>query len=147
MIPALMLDTNAVSAVAKGRADVLVAMFDEHAFWISAITEAELRFGLVRRPVNAGLRRIVEAFLRTVGIRAWTSECAEHYARMRAELEANGKPLAPMDLMIAAHARAEACTLVTADRAFAQVPGLRVLDWSANEVQVKVASRKRPGAP
>ena len=126
----LMLDTNAVSAVAKGRADILAAMLDERTFCISVITEAELRFGLARRPVNADLRRIVEGFLRTVGILPWTSDCAAHYARLRTVLEASGKPLSPMDLLIAAHALAEACTLVTADRAFAQVPGLKTFDWS-----------------
>jgi len=48
-----------------------------------------------------------------------------------AELEALGKPLGAMDLLIATHALAEDCTLVSADRAFAHVPGLRVLDWTA----------------
>jgi tRNA(fMet)-specific endonuclease VapC len=132
MTPELMLDTNAVSAVVKGRAHMLEAMLDERAFCISVITEAELRFGLARRPVNADLRRIVEGFLRTVAIRPWTSACAEHYARLRAQLEAGGKPLAPMDLLIASHALAEECMLVSADRAFAHVPGLRMFDWSVD---------------
>ena len=127
----LMLDTNAVSALAKGQAANLAAQLDEHPFCISVITEAELRFGLARRQVNADLRRIVEQFLRTVDIRPWNSVCAERYASLRSELETRGKPLAPMDLLIATHALAENCTLISANRAFAQVPGLRVLDWSA----------------
>ena len=45
---------------------------------------------------------------------------------LRAELSALGKPLAPLDLMIAAHALAEGATLITVDRAFTQVPGLDV---------------------
>ena len=143
MIRELMLDINAVSAVTKGRSDALVAMLDKSAFCISVITEAELRFGLARRPVHAALRRIVEGFLRTVGIRPWTSICAEHYADLRKELEASGTPLAPMDLLIAAHALAEEYTLVSADRVFAQVPGLRVLDWSTNSVQEKVGKKPR----
>ena len=31
-----------------------------------------------------------------------------------------------------AHALAEDCTLVTADRAFTQVPGLKVDDWTVS---------------
>lgn len=54
-----------------------------------------------------------------------------------AELEALGKPLAPMDLLIATHALAEDCTLISADRVFAQVPGLRVFDWSAASAPVR----------
>ena len=37
-----------------------------------------------------------------------------------------------MDLLIATHALAEDCSLISADRVFAHVPGLRVLDWSAS---------------
>lgn len=126
----LMLDTNAVSALVKGRADGLGALLNQSEFCISVITEAELRFGLARRAVNADLRRILESFLSTADIRPWTSACARNYASLRAELETLGKPLAPMDLMIATHALVEGCTLISADKAFAQVPGLMVLDWS-----------------
>ncbi len=44
-------------------------------------------------------------------------------------------------LLTAAHAPAEDCTLVSADRAFAQVPGLRVFDWSGKKSKAKQASR------
>lgn len=126
----LMLDTNAVSALAKGRAEALAGMLADHPHCLSVVTEAELRFGLARRPVNADLRRIVEGLLSSIDVLPWTSASAARYASLRAELESLGKPLAPMGLLIATHALAEGCTLVSADRAFAQVPGLRVLDWS-----------------
>lgn len=130
----LMLDTNAVSALIKDRAKTLSATLNERlsgiSVCISAITEAELRFGLARRAVNPNLRRIVENFLASVDILPWNSAGAQRYAHLRAELEALGKPLAPMDLLIASHALAEDCTLVSADRVFAQVSGLRLLDWS-----------------
>lgn len=125
-----MLDTNAVSALAKGQAARLVALLDKQPYCISVITEAEIRFGLARRVVNAKLRRIVEQFLNTVNVRPWNSDCAQGYARLRADLEAKGTPLAPMDLLIATQALAADCILVTADRAFGRVSGLRVLDWS-----------------
>ncbi len=128
----LMLDTNAVTAVIKDRASTLSATLNERPFCISVITEAELRFGLARRAVNADLRRIVENYLASVDILPWTSASAQRYGQLRAELEALGKPLAPMDLLIASHAMAEDCTLVSADRVFTQVPGMRLLDWSTS---------------
>lgn len=131
MSAVLMLDTNAVSALVKGQADGLSKTLEQRAFCISVITEAELRFGLARRPVNADLRSIVENLLLAADIRAWNSTCAERYGQLRAELEALGKPLGPMDLLIAVHALAEDCSLVSADRAFAHVPGLKILDWTA----------------
>lgn len=126
----LMLDTNAVSAIIKDRAKTLSAILNERSSCISVITEAELRFGLVRRAINTDLRRIVENYLASVDILPWSSASAQRYSLLRTELETLGKPLASMDLLIASHAMAENCTLVSADRAFAQVPGLHLYDWS-----------------
>lgn len=128
----LMLDTNAVTAIIKDRAKTLSTILNERPSCISVITEAELRFGLARRAVNIELRRIVENYLSSVDILPWTSASAQRYGLLRAELDAQGKPLAPMDLLIASQAMAENCTLVSADRAFMQVPGLRLLDWSTS---------------
>lgn len=128
----LMLDTNAVTAIIRDRAKTLSAILNERPSCISVITEAELRFGLARRAVNTELRRIVENYLASVDILPWTSASAQCYGLLRAELDMLGKPLAPMDLLIASHAMAEDCTLVSADRAFTQVPGLRLLDWSTS---------------
>ena len=127
----LMLDTNAVSALVKGQAASLSKNLEHRTFCMSVITEAELRFGLARRPINADLRSIIESLLQATDIRAWTSNCAARYGPLRAELERLGKPLAPMDLLIATHALAEDCTLVSADQAFAHVPGLKLFDWTA----------------
>lgn len=63
----------------------------------------------------------------SIDILPWTSDCAWQYGALRAELESAGKPVATMELLIAAHAIAEKCTLVTADKVFAQVPGLTIL--------------------
>jgi len=128
----LMLDTNAVTAIIKDRAKTLSAILNERPSCISVITEAELRFGLARRAVNTELRRIVENYLSSVDILPWTSASAQRYGLLRVELDMLGKPLAPMDLLIASQAMAEDCTLVSADRAFTQVPGLRLLDWATS---------------
>ena len=128
MSAVLMLDTNAISALVKGRAPALTALLGARPFCISVITEAEMRYGLARRPLNADLRILVEGLLATIDIRPLTTETACRYGPLRAQLDALGKPLAPLDLLIAAHALTEGCTLVTADRAFAQVPGLTIED-------------------
>ncbi len=135
MSVSLMLDTNAVTALIKDRARTLSAILTERPVCISVITEAELRFGLAKRAINADLRRIVENYLSAVDILPWTSASAERYGLLRAELEALGKPLASMDLLIATNAMASDCTLVSADRAFGQVPGLRVIDWSTSALE------------
>ena len=124
-----MLDTNAVSAVVGGHAPAMARRLFLQGFCISVVTEAEIRFGLAYRPHKAALRASLERMLSTIDIRPWTSATARRYGPLRAELTALGKPLAPLDLMIAAHALAEGATLITADRAFAQVPGLTTQDY------------------
>lgn len=125
----LMLDTNAVSAMIGGHAPAMARRLFRQGFCISVVTEAEIRFGLAHRPHKAALRASLERMLSTIDIRPWTSATARRYGTLRAELTSLGKPLAPLDLMIAAHALAEGATLVTTDRAFAQVPGLALQDY------------------
>ncbi len=54
-----MLDTSAVSAIVKGRAPGLVGRLVHRPFCLSVVTEAELRYGLARRPVSADLRALL----------------------------------------------------------------------------------------
>ena len=125
-----MLDTNAVSALIRNSGVASLALARElthRNHCISVITEAEIRFGICRRVLDRRLEAVVERFLSTVDILAWSSACARRYGVLRAALESSGQPLAPMDLMIASHALAEGCTLVTADKAFLRVPELRVM--------------------
>jgi tRNA(fMet)-specific endonuclease VapC len=128
-----LLDTNTVSYVIKGnfprvRARLLKVPMAE--VGISVVTEAELRFGVARRPEATTLRRVVEEFLLRMEVLPWNSEAARHYARIRANLEKDEEPMGNLDLMIAAHAVAAEVVLVTRDNVFRRVKGLRVEDWS-----------------
>jgi len=97
---------------------------------VSVITEAELRFGLARKPEVSHLAFIVEDFLLRVEILPWDSNAAKAYANLRADLEREGKLLGSMDMMIAAHALAAGRVLVTHDQGFRRVKKLRIEDWS-----------------
>ena len=128
-----LLDTNTVSYVIKGnfprvRERLLKVPMVE--VGISVVTEAELRFGLARRPEASKLKIAVEEFLLRVEILPWNSEAARHYARVRAALEDDGDPIGNLDLMIAAQGLAAEVLLVTHDRVFRRVKGLRIEDWT-----------------
>ena len=122
-----MLDTNAVSSLLRARVGVAAKMIAQRGGCISVITEAEMLFGMAKRKLHPDMTRIAERLLGSIEILPWTSDCARQYGSMRADLENVGRPLATMDLLIAAHAMAENCTLVTSDKVFAQVPGLAIL--------------------
>jgi tRNA(fMet)-specific endonuclease VapC len=132
-----LLDTNTASYVIKGtiprvRERLLRVPMSDIA--ISAITEAELRFGVERRPDVVRLRTAVAEFLLLVEIQPWTSESAKHYAIVRTALERAGQPMGNLDMLIAAHALATESVLVTHDRAFQSVKHLKTprLDTSLN---------------
>ena len=132
---AWMLDTNIVSHVIKGdRQEIierLVALPIEEIV-ISSVTEAELLYGLAKRGYPAALSERVRQFLLRVDVLPWDHDVTKTYGDLRAACEAKGVTLAPLDMMIAAHAAAIDATLVTRDKAFARVPhALRIEDWTA----------------
>jgi tRNA(fMet)-specific endonuclease VapC len=130
-----LLDTNIVSHVIRGDEPYVrqrLAALPMGTAVISAVTEAELHYGLARRGHPAGLTQRVQAFLVRIDVLPWDTEAASAYGGLRAACEAAGVTLAPLDLMIAAQARAIGATLVTRDRAFLRVPeGLQVETWLA----------------
>jgi tRNA(fMet)-specific endonuclease VapC len=128
-----LLDTNIASYALKGNSPVV----DQHLLRvaasqlaISAVTEGELRFGAARLPQATRLNTLIEDFLLRVFILPWDSAAAQHYGRLRAALERDGRPMGNLDTMIAAHALAIGATLVTSDRAFARIKKLKVEDWT-----------------
>lgn len=127
-----MLDTNTVSFLIKGHPVVArhVVAVPLSCLCISAITEGELRYGLAKRPDATRLHQLVREFLRRVNVLPWDKVVAARYGVVRAALAAQGKTLAPLDLLIAAHALAVEAILVTNDAAFGQIPGLPSEDWT-----------------
>ena len=128
-----MLDTNTVSHILKGHPGALERLSQAPManVCISVITEGELRFGLAKRPQATRLHRIVGEFLQRVAVEPWESSTADAYGRLRASLEATGKVVGALDLLIAAHALDLNATLVTNDAGFAKIAQLRTEDWTA----------------
>lgn len=127
-----MLDTNTVSYLLKKHPAVArrVVAAPITSLCISAITQGELLFGLARRPDATALHAAVREFLRRVDVLPWDAATAEVYGPARAAAQREGRVLAPMDFLIGAHALSIDAVLVTNDRAFAQLPGLAVEDWT-----------------
>jgi tRNA(fMet)-specific endonuclease VapC len=130
-----LIDTNTVSYIAKGRSPAARARLDhlseDEIACISSLTEAELRYGLARRPAARALRAAIEGMLFKFRILPWGSREAGAYGDLRAKLEETGIALSEMDLLLAAHAIAVDAVFVTNDRAFSRVKTLRrVENWA-----------------
>ena len=97
---------------------------------ISAITYAELRFGVAHSTRVAENERLVQEFRDDLNVLPFDAAAARHYGEIRQELSRRGELIGPLDLLIAAHARSQDATLVTNnEREFARVPGLRIENW------------------
>lgn len=97
---------------------------------ISSITGAELAHGVAKSgsPRN---QQALEKFLMPLDILAFDTMAMHHYGRLRTQLERLGPPIGPLDTLIAAHALALGCTLVTNNlREFERVPGLPLENWA-----------------
>jgi tRNA(fMet)-specific endonuclease VapC len=133
-----MLDTDIVSYAIKGEfpsVEAHLRRLDVMQVCISAVTRAELRFGVRRftgaTRVAARLAAEIEGFLNTVHTLPWDEIAADEFAEVRAELERGGTPIGVMDTMIAAHAKSIGATLVTNNvKHFHKVKGLSVENWA-----------------
>lgn len=132
------LDTNIVIHAINRRSPLVRARLGEQIrsgtpVILPVIAIYEMRFGLAKSDRKASAEKLLEEFLESgIKIAAFESEDARHAGEIRAHLEAQGTPIGPYDILIAAQARRRGATLVTLNmREFERVPGLMVTDWGA----------------
>jgi tRNA(fMet)-specific endonuclease VapC len=139
-----LLDTNIASHIIKGdiaRVRERLVAVPMHSVAVSAVTQAQLLYGVAKRGHPRALALKVREFLVRVTVLPWSSDAASAYGELRAACEAGGVALAPLDMMIAAHAKALTLAaqapgeviLVTRDSALFRAPvlgGLTLDDWT-----------------
>ena len=130
-----LLDTNVCIAIVRGQPESVLKRLRGKAIGqvgISSLTLAELEFGAAKSQRSEQSRLALAEFLLPLEIAPFDDEAAAAYGNVRAVLEKKGKPIGPLDTLIAAHALALGAVLVTHNtREFARVPGLSVEDWVA----------------
>ena len=120
-----LLDTNVISHIMQGRDAALLAQLTKIPVGqavISSVTLAELEYGLHRKGEPLRLRNALTQVLLRMDVLPWNQAAATCYGKLCATLQAQGINLSDFDMMIAAHAVALDVTLVSRDKAFAQVP-------------------------
>ena len=97
---------------------------------ISAVTLAELRYGVEKSAARDRNDRALDAFVLPLEVAAFDEAAAAAYGAVRSALEKAGTPVGPLDTQIGAHALSLGAALVTHNvREFRRVPGLTVVDW------------------
>lgn len=129
-----LLDTDICIYIINSRPPHVLARFrQEHIgqIGVSSITAAELAYG-VEKSGSEKNRLALEKFLAPLEILAFDADAFRHYGRLRADLERRGQPIGAMDMLIAAHALALGCTLVSNNtREYERVLGLYLENWVA----------------
>jgi tRNA(fMet)-specific endonuclease VapC len=132
-----MLDTNICSFIICERPPQVIERLQEavtrqQQVVISVVTYYEMLLGTIGRKASPRHGALVGAFVaRVSAILPWDQAAAEHAMRVRQALDAKGTPIGGNDVMIAGHALAAGCVLVTNNvREFKRVGGLNVEDWA-----------------
>jgi tRNA(fMet)-specific endonuclease VapC len=132
-----LLDTNTCAYIIKrhpGPVCERLQQCDPSDVAISSITLAELRFGVAKSARPEANAVALAGFLAPLNVLPFDDAAAQAYGPLRSRLERAGQPMGAMDLLIAAHALALDCVLVTNDRrAFDRIPHLRVENWATHD--------------
>src|ERR1700733_2415600 len=131
-----MLDTNICIYVTKNYPDRLRERFDEVAeqLCISAITFAELSYGVEKSARRSANFEALEQFVGRIDVLPFEAAAATHYGDIRAELERVGRPAGGNDMVIRRHSRSQGLLPApTNPREFLRMPGLRIENWVEGE--------------
>jgi tRNA(fMet)-specific endonuclease VapC len=129
-----MLDKNICIYIIKRKPESVLqnlkANIDE-GIAISSITLAELLYGVETSTYPEKNRLALTQFLAILDILPFDDNAAAEYGKICAVLKRSGTPIGIMDMLIAAHAKAQRLTVVTNNvREFERVQGLTIENWA-----------------
>ena len=128
-----MLDTNIVIYAKNNRPEEVLKKFKKYEpsdLCVSAITMAELEYGVFNSSKPKQNRLALLAFLSNIEIIPFDDKAAIEYGRIRYELKTKGQLIGANDLLIAAHVKSLGYTLITNNsKEFGKVKGLKTINW------------------
>lgn len=127
-----MLDTDTCIYVIKNKPESVLGLFNQHydVLAISSVVASELHYGAAKSQVPRHLQEVA-LFLDRIQVLPFDDYAAQLTGEIRANLARQGTPIGPYDVMIAGHAMAIDCTLVTNNtREFSRVDPLSLVNWT-----------------
>lgn len=125
----MILDTNALSAIAEGEPGVANIFARARLVAIPVIVLGEYRYGIARSRHEREYERWLEEMVSISRVLEIDEETALWYARLCGQLKDAGTPIPSNDAWIGALCRQHALPLLSRDRHFDLIKGLRRLDW------------------
>lgn len=126
----ILLDTNAYIGYLRGDEKVLDYLGHADYVYMSVFVMGELFTGFRAGEQEKENKKILERFLMksTVTVLEASRETAEIFGLIKDSLKKSGHPIPVNDVWISAHALETGSVLLTYDRHFINVPGLRLWD-------------------
>lgn len=129
-----LLDTNIISYWMRGD-EAVVERIKERSpsdLFLSAITLAEILYGIEKSPVKKKERRLkIEKISSLLGVYSFDEAAAEKYAVIRVQLEKASMIISERDTQIASIAMAHRLIIVTHNvKEFRRIDNLKVEDWA-----------------
>jgi tRNA(fMet)-specific endonuclease VapC len=125
----LILDTNALSAAADDAPGVKKTLAAARQLALPVPVIGEYRYGIAQARGGAAHRQWLENFMGQCLVLDITDATTHQYAAIRLELKTLGRPIPANDVWIAALCRQHNLPLLSRDRHFDVVSGVRRLDW------------------
>lgn len=125
----MIVDTNALSAYADGVPQAVLAIDSANSIEVPVVALGEYIFGIEGSRQAQRYAKWLSQFLHLTRVLPVTEETARHYALARVELKRSGTPIPANDLWIAALARQHKLPILSRDRHFDAVKGVRRLNW------------------
>ena len=125
----MILDTNALSAMADGDARLEPLLRRTRTIALPVIVVGEYRYGVHQSHNRAKYEEWLADVLDNCRVLDVDIHTAEQYAAIRDELKRSGQPIPGNDVWIAALARQHDLPILSRDRHFDVVAGLRRIGW------------------
>jgi tRNA(fMet)-specific endonuclease VapC len=125
----LILDTNALSAAADGEAAALELLGRAERLAVPVIVLGEYRLGIAQSRHRETYEGWVREWISAVDVFDINEKTTRHYAAIGLELKKAGKPIPTNDLWIAALCRQYSRPLLSRDRHFDAVAGIKRISW------------------
>lgn len=125
----MIFDTNALSAFLLADRALLRAIPPHVSIRLPVVVIGEYRFGLLRSLQKARLSAILDELQKVAEVLPVDCETVEPYAEVREQLRNAGRPIPQNDTWIAALAIQHQLPVLSRDRHFSAIPGVRFQSW------------------
>ena len=125
----MILDTNALSAAAEEHPGIMAILANAQHLALPVVVIGEYRFGIAQSRHRARYRRWLDGLIVDCTVLEVSEQTTHQYAAIGMELKQAGTPIPTNDLWIAALCRQHGLPLVSRDRHFDAVSGIRRLEW------------------